>query len=87
MGAPASQYDNISGTNSQQTYSDARVLRRIVVNTGVAAATVTVVDGSDNAIAVIAADNPDIGRRYDIQVNGLKVTPSDSSLDVTVCFD
>lgn len=86
MGAPASSYRNIVSSGAV-TIADANVLRRIVVNTGVAAGTVTVTDAESVAIAVIDAANPDIGRQYDCGVNGLIVNPSDDALDVTVTYD
>lgn len=86
MGAPASQFKNYT-TADTFTITDAKVLRRVVVNTGVAAGTVTVTDSASNAIAIIDAANPDIGRQYDVQVNGLIVITSDADLDVTVTYD
>lgn len=77
---------HISDTTTQEL-ANATVLRRVVVNTGVAAATVTVTDSNDAAVATIDAANPDIGRVYDAMVDGLKITLSDADLDVTVIYD
>lgn len=86
MGAAASSFKNYV-TADTFTIADATVLRRVVVNTGVAAGTVTVTDSASNAIAIIDAANPDVGRSYDVQVNGLIVITSDAALDVTVTYD
>lgn len=86
MSAPASRFKNYTSA-ATNTISEARVLRRVVVNTGAAGATVTVTDSAQNAIAVIDAANPDIGRQYDVSVDGLRVVLSDDALDVTVSFD
>lgn len=86
MGLPASRFKNYV-TADTFTITDAKVLRRVVVNTGVAAGTITITDAAGNAIAIIDAANPDIGRQYDVMVNGLSVVTSDAALDVTVTYD
>lgn len=87
VSAPASSYENYN-TADTFTIPDARILRRVVVNTGVAGGTVTVNDGESNVIAVIDAANPDVGRQYDVVVRGgLEIVTSDAALDVTVTYD
>ncbi len=86
MALPASRFANYV-TNAAVTIADAKVLRRVVVNVGVAAGTVTITDAQSVAIAIIDAANPDIGRQYDIAVSGLITTLSDAALDVTVTYD
>lgn len=63
-------------------------LDRVMVNTGVASATVTVRYSNDDVIAVIAADNPDVGRVFDRVFGGidLEVVLSGAT-DVTVLYD
>jgi len=83
----AHTYRNIVDTTAV-ALPDAKVLRRIVVNTGVAASTVTVTDTAENPIAIIASVVAANGNYdFDAQVNGLIVTASDAALDVTVIFD
>ena len=83
---PASQWRN-SVSAETTTILDAKVLRRIVINTGVAAGTVIVTDTAGTIIAVIDAAAPAIGYQYDIAVNGLSVITDDNALDVTITFD
>ena len=87
MSAGSHTYRNIVDT-TPLSLTGAKVLRRIVVNTGVAASTVTVTDTAENPIAIIASIVAGNGNYdFDAQVNGLVVTASDAALDVTVIFD
>lgn len=77
--------------NTADTYTIERVdrLDRVVVNSGVSGATVTIrFAASDGVIASIAADDPDIGRVYNIVFGGvvdLEVVLSHDT-DVTVVY-
>lgn len=78
--------------STADTYTIERVNRldRVVVNSGVSGATVTIrFAASDGVIASIAADDPDIGRVYDIVFGGfganLEVVLSHDT-DVTVVY-
>jgi hypothetical protein len=87
MSAGSHRYRNIAD-DTPLALADAKVLRRIVVNTGVASSTVTVTDTAENPIAIIASIVAGNGNyEFDVQVNGLVVTASDAALDVTVIFD
>jgi len=65
-------------------------LERVVVNKGLAGATVTIRYANDDVIAIIAADNPDIGRVYNLEFGGggvsLEVVLSGAN-DVTIIYD
>jgi hypothetical protein len=87
MSAASHTYRNIVDT-TPVALADAKVLRRIVVNTGVAASTVTVTDTAENPIAIISSVVAANGNYdFDAQVNGLVVTASDAALDITVVYD
>jgi len=82
---PASQWTN-SVSAETITIADAKVLRRIIINTGVAAGTVTVTDTAGTAIGIIDAALSEIWS-FDLSVDGLSVVTSDNTLDVTVTYD
>ncbi len=83
---PASRWAN-SVSAETTTIADAKVLRRIIINTGVANGTVIVTDTAGATIAVIDAAATSVGYQYDIVVHGLSVVTDDNALDVTVTFD
>ena len=65
-------------------------LHRVVVNAGEAAATVKLrtAGGTVATIATIAADNPDAGRPYDLELpNGGFTVIVTGAPDVTVTYD
>lgn len=83
----AHTYRNVAD-DTPLALTGAKVLRRIVVNTGVAGSTVTVTDSATNPIAVISSIVAANGNYdFDVQVNGLIVTASDAALDITVVYD
>ena len=87
MSAASHTYRNIVD-DTPVALAGAKVLRRIVVNTGIAASTVTVTDSATNPIAIISSVVAANGNYdFDVQVNGLIVTASDAALDVTVIYD
>ncbi len=85
MGLPASQYVNTVSAETT-TLTGATVLRRIVVNTGVAAGTIVITETDGSIVALIdaAAVRND---QYDVKVNGLVIVTDDNALDVTIAFD
>lgn len=70
------------------TIEKVQLLERVMVNTGVVSATVTIRFSNDDVIAVIAADNPDVGRVFNRVFGGvdLEVVLSGAT-DVTVLYD
>ena len=86
MGLPASQYVNTVSAETT-TLANATVLRRIVVNTGVAAGTIVITETDGSTVALIDAAAVDTGRQYDVKVNGLVIVTDDNALDVTITFD
>ena len=83
---PASRWAN-SVSAETTTITDAKVLRRIIINTGVDGKTVVVTDTAGRTIAVIDAAAISVDYQYDIAVDGLSVVTNDNALDVTVTFD
>jgi hypothetical protein len=86
MGSPHSSFKNYVAA-AANAITGAKTLRRITVNTGVAASTVTVTDSATGAIAIIDSALSGTSWEYGCGVNGLIVTLSDAALDVTVIYD
>lgn len=83
----ASRSVNLTGAGTYE-FPQARVLRGVTVNTGVAAATVALahMDSQATPIGLVAASDPSVDRAYDVKVRGLSIVVTGTP-DITVTFD